>query len=189
MSPGLAGGPRPSTVRIGGGAHFIVEADEYAGNFDPYRPVIGALTNADWDHPDVFADRAAVVDAFARWIRAFDVEPGAPVLVANTGDAGFPVIEGVGAGDFRVAWQDDRNGATSWDTWYRRTTNGGGSWSSAVRLSDATSGAPYKNANGYAFPYGDYFDLDVTPSGINVLIWGEGNNYVGPGGTWFTRGA
>ena len=106
----------------------------------------------------------------------------------NTGDAGFPVIEGVGAGDFRVAWQDDRNGASSWDTWYRRTTNGGGSWSSAIRLSDATSGASYKNANGFAFPYGDYFDLDVTPSGANVVVWGEGNNYVGPGGTWFTRG-
>lgn len=107
----------------------------------------------------------------------------------NSGDAGFPVIEGVGANDFRVAWQDDRNGATSWNTWYRRTTNGGSTWSAAVRLSDATSGATYKNANGYAFPYGDYFDLDVTPTGTNVLIWAEGNNYVGPGGTWFTRGA
>lgn len=107
----------------------------------------------------------------------------------NAGDAGFPVIEGVGAGDFRVIWQDDRNGASSWNTWYRRTTDGGATWSTAVRLSDAASGAPYKNSNGYAFPYGDYFDLDVTASGTNVVIWGEGNNYVGPGGTWFTRGA
>ena len=107
----------------------------------------------------------------------------------NTGDAGFPVIEGAGANDFRVAWQDDRNGATSWNTWYRRTTDGGATWSSVVRLSDATSGPAYKNPNGYAFPYGDYFDLDVMPSGTNVLIWSEGNNYVGPGGAWFTRGA
>jgi hypothetical protein len=106
----------------------------------------------------------------------------------NAGDAGFPVIEGVGANDFRVAWQDDRNGATSWNTWYRQTTNGGATWSAAVRLSDATSGAAYKNANGYAFPYGDYFDLDVARSGANVVIWAEGHNYVGPGGTWFTRG-
>ena len=108
---------------------------------------------------------------------------------ANAGDAGFPVIEaGTAAGDFRVAWQDDRNGATSWNTWYRRTTNGGGTWGIQVRLSDLGGGATYKNANGYAFPYGDYFDLDVNGSGTNFVIWSEGANYVGPGGSWFTRG-
>ena len=35
----------------------MVEADEYAGNFDAYRPDIAVLTGAEWDHPDVFADR------------------------------------------------------------------------------------------------------------------------------------
>ena len=84
----------------------------------------------------------------------------------NTGDAGFPVIEaGPAANDFRVAWQDNRNGATAYNTWYRRTTDGGATWSTQVRLSDATSGAPYKTAAGYAFPYGDYFDIDVTRRG------------------------
>ncbi len=106
----------------------------------------------------------------------------------NTGDAGFPVIETGGAGDFRVAWQDNRNGATAWNTWYTRTTNGGGSWSAQIRLSDLGSGAPYKTTNGYAFPYGDYFDLDVNGSGMNFVIWSEGPNFVGPGGTWSTRG-
>ena len=72
LPPTLVGGARPSTVRLGRGRHFVVEADEYAGNFDPYRPAIGALTNADWDHPDVFPDRAAVVAAFGAWIRRFD---------------------------------------------------------------------------------------------------------------------
>jgi UDP-N-acetylmuramate--alanine ligase len=84
----LVGGPDASTVRIGGGRHFVVEADEYAGNFDPYRPAVGGLTNADWDHPDVFADRAAVVAAFAAWVHGFDGGGEAPVLVANVGDAG-----------------------------------------------------------------------------------------------------
>jgi UDP-N-acetylmuramate--alanine ligase len=88
LPPTLGGGSRPSTVRLGGGRHFIVEADEYAGNFDPYRPVIGALTNADWDHPDVFPDRAAVVAAFGAWIRRFDGGEKEPVLVANAGDPG-----------------------------------------------------------------------------------------------------
>lgn len=107
----------------------------------------------------------------------------------NAGDNGFPTVEaGPTAGDFRVAWQDDRNGTTGWNTWYRRTTDGGATWSAQVKLSDATSGAPYKTAAGYAFPYGDYLDLAVDASGQNLVIWGEGPNYVGPGGTWSTRG-
>jgi len=88
LPPALAGGPDASTVRVGGGRHFVVEADEYAGNFDAYRPAVGGLTNADWDHPDVFADRSAVVAAFGGWVRRFDGGGETPVLVANVGDAG-----------------------------------------------------------------------------------------------------
>jgi len=108
----------------------------------------------------------------------------------NTGDSGFPSVEaGTAAGDFRLVWQDSRNGATAWNTWYRKTTDGGATWGTALRLSDLGSGAPYKTANGYAFPYGDYMDIAVTSTGTNIVIWGEGPNYVGPGGTWSTRGA
>jgi hypothetical protein len=106
----------------------------------------------------------------------------------NTGDNGFPTVEAAtAAGDFRVAWQDSRSG--SWNTWYRRTVDGGTTWAAQVKLSDATTGAPYKTANGYAFPYGDYMDMAVNSAGTNFVIWGEGPNYVGPGGTWYTRGA
>ena len=58
-----------ATARRGAGDTFVVEADEYAGNFDAYRPSVIVLTSAEWDHPDVFADRAAVLAAFERWIR------------------------------------------------------------------------------------------------------------------------
>jgi UDP-N-acetylmuramate--alanine ligase len=67
----------------------VVEADEYAGNFDPYRPAIAILTSAEWDHPDVFSDAAAVSDAFERWLRRM---PEAGTLVANVGEPG---VEGV----------------------------------------------------------------------------------------------
>jgi hypothetical protein len=40
----------------------------------------------------------------------------------------------------------------------------GATWSAQVKLSDGTGGAPYKTAAGYAFPYGDYLDLAVTPT-------------------------
>lgn len=102
----------------------------------------------------------------------------------------FPaLINGPGSDDFRVAWQDDRQQSqTGWNTWYRRTINGGSTWGAAVRLSDLTSGAPYKNANGYKFPYGDYFEIAVDGAGLNHILWGEGDSYTGPGGTWYTRG-
>jgi UDP-N-acetylmuramate--alanine ligase len=66
----------------------VVEADEYAGNFDPYRPDLVVLLNAEWDHPDVFADEQAVLAAFDAWIRR---APDATV-VANARDRGVRAI-------------------------------------------------------------------------------------------------
>ena len=90
----LTGFGVPATARRGAGDAFVVEADEYAGNFDAYRPAVIVLTSAEWDHPDVFADRAAVLAAFEAWIRRAgepaDGATPAPVLVANVGDAGSP---------------------------------------------------------------------------------------------------
>lgn len=84
----LTGGP-PGTAVRGDGPDFVVEADEYAGNFDPYRPDVAVLTGAEWDHPDVFADLDAVVDTFAAWVR--NAPPGA-TLVANVGDPGAAAV-------------------------------------------------------------------------------------------------
>ena len=91
-------------------------------------------------------------------------------------------------GDFRVAWEDDRNGAAAWNVWYRATTDGGASFSPAVRLSDRGSGAPYKSRAGFRFPYGDYFGITVDSPGTSYLIWSEGSSYDGPGGTWWAHG-
>ncbi len=94
LLPAALTGAGPSVVRLGQGRPTVVEADEYAGNFDPYRPVLGLLLNADWDHPDVFRDRADVVATFEAWIRRFhgadpdDRGAAPPTLVANAADAG-----------------------------------------------------------------------------------------------------
>jgi UDP-N-acetylmuramate--alanine ligase len=90
LLPAALSGGIPATARIGAGTVFIVEADEYAGNFDAYFPDVVALTTVDWDHPDVFVDRAAVVDAFGAWLRRVP----AAAVVANVGDAG--VVELLG---------------------------------------------------------------------------------------------
>jgi UDP-N-acetylmuramate--alanine ligase len=81
-------GATPSTARWGSGDVFVVEADEYAGNYDAYRPSVIALLNAEWDHPDVFADAAAVYDAFANWIRG----AGKATLIANDADPGVQAV-------------------------------------------------------------------------------------------------
>ncbi|MEA2652826.1 MAG: UDP-N-acetylmuramate--alanine ligase [Chloroflexota bacterium] len=84
----ITGGP-PATARWGRGDAFVVEADEYAGNFDPYHPALAIVTSAEWDHPDVFADEAAVVDAFEAWLRR---GPDDARLVANVGDPGVEAL-------------------------------------------------------------------------------------------------
>ena len=88
----------PATARRGAGHPFVVEADEYAGNFDPYRPDVIVLTSVEWDHPDVFVDGDAVLDAFEAWLRRVVEGRGPtappPVLVANVGDAGVATLVG-----------------------------------------------------------------------------------------------
>jgi UDP-N-acetylmuramate--alanine ligase len=93
LPPELTGG-LPATARWGRGATFVVEADEYAGNFDAYRPSIAVVTSAEWDHPDVFADRAAVIAAFDRWLRPAGPAPDGspPVLVGNVADDGVAAL-------------------------------------------------------------------------------------------------
>ncbi|MBA3832284.1 MAG: exo-alpha-sialidase [Chthoniobacterales bacterium] len=104
-------------------------------------------------------------------------------------DNGFPaVVAGPAGGDFRVVWQGNGNGnPRGWDTYYRRTTDGGVTWSASIKLSNRATGAPYKSAAGYEFPYGDYLSLSVDGEGKNHVIWGEGTSYDGPGGAWYTR--
>jgi UDP-N-acetylmuramate--alanine ligase len=82
-------GTSRGVARFGDGPEFVVEADEYAGNFDPYVPDVTLLISAEWDHPDVFDDEAGVVAAFAAWIARAAPQPGFdPALVANAGDHG-----------------------------------------------------------------------------------------------------
>ena len=104
LLPATVTGGLAATARLGRGDAFVVEADEYAGNFDPFRPAVTVLTSAEWDHPDVFADRNAVVAAFEAWIRTgVDLRHGPPMLVANAGDDGVAeVLERLGDWPGRV---------------------------------------------------------------------------------------
>jgi UDP-N-acetylmuramate--alanine ligase len=58
-----------SSVRPGGGAPFLVEADEFGDNFLSYHPAGAIVTNVEMDHPDYFADLDAVMASFERFVR------------------------------------------------------------------------------------------------------------------------
>jgi UDP-N-acetylmuramate--alanine ligase len=89
LLPSPITGGLPSTARWGHGAPFVVEADEYAGNFDAYQPDLAVVTSAEWDHPDVFADQAAVTDSFEAWLQGM---PDGGTIVANAGDPGVETV-------------------------------------------------------------------------------------------------
>ena len=92
------GSPPGSPVHLGTQPGFIVEADEYGGNFDPYAAHSALILNADWDHPDIFADRAAVVRTFVEW--AGPVLRRGP-LVVNVADLGGSEVAAALSGNDR----------------------------------------------------------------------------------------
>lgn len=111
-----------------------------------------------------------------------------PAPINHMGNSTSPqVAAGLVPGDFRLVWQDDRNGPRAWNTWFSRSSNGGKTWSAPVRLSDRGSGERYKNRAGYDFPFGDYLGLAVDRNGRDHVIWGEGEHIYYPGSTWWTH--
>lgn len=100
-----------------------------------------------------------------------------------------PAVESRGSGDVRAWYYQTSGGGNddAWNVWYRASTNGGATWSTPVKISDATGGAVYKSASGFAEVYGDYGEIAITNQGKSIAIWGEGISYTGPGGCWFNR--
>jgi hypothetical protein len=113
----------------------------------------------------------------------------APVILSKAGEnATSPAAESRGRGDVRAWWMETNGGNDDrWNVWYRRSADGGATWSAPVRLSDAGSGAAYKTPDGFLEVYGDYGEMAITSAGKTIAIWGEGLSWSGPGGAWFNR--
>jgi len=116
---------------------------------------------------------------------------GAPTALSVAGEnATGPRLASVGGGDVRIWYQQTANGddPDAWNVWYRRSSNGGRTWSAPVKLDDAPAGAAgYVHADGFDEIYGDYGEIAVTSAGKTIATWGEGFSWTGPGGTWFNR--
>jgi BNR repeat-like domain len=112
---------------------------------------------------------------------------GRPLSVAGENATG-PRLASAGGGDARIWYMQTRGGDNPdrWNVFFRSSADGGGTWSSPVRISDAPAGATaYHHANGFDEIYGDYGEIAVTNTGKTFATWGEGFSWTGPGGTWF----
>lgn len=103
----------------------------------------------------------------------------------------FPAIVATGNGDVRISWMDARaanGGLNPWNVYYRSSTNGGSTWSNEVDVSTFVSGFTYIVSDGFRFPFGDYYELDIDEEGTTHLIFGEGFDYNAPGSIWYSKG-
>jgi hypothetical protein len=161
--------------------------------------------------PDFYLGHAAVsADATGKLVYLYDGAPtagglqttaakrssdggrtwsAAVTLSAAGEESTAPAIESRGSGDVRAWYYQTSGGGNvdAWNVWYRSSTDGGATWAAAARISDATGGAAYKTAAGFAEIYGDYGEMAITNTGKTIAIWGEGASYTGPGGVWVNR--
>ena len=91
LQPGFLVGGVPQnfgiSARLGQGAPFVIEADEYdtaffdkRSKFVHYRPRTAVLNNLEYDHADIFPDLAAIETQFHHLVRTV---PGGGRLVVN----------------------------------------------------------------------------------------------------------
>jgi hypothetical protein len=125
---------------------------------------------------------ARSVDGGATWSAPVEVSL-APVGVGHA----FPALAARGDGDVRVLWMDDRS-AGAWNTYVRRSTDGGSSFGAETDLSTPVAGFDYITAAGFRFPFGDYFEADYDAQGTLHAVFGEGRDYLTPGSVWYVRG-
>jgi UDP-N-acetylmuramate: L-alanyl-gamma-D-glutamyl-meso-diaminopimelate ligase len=78
------------SARLGGGKHFVIEADEYdtaffdkRSKFVHYRPRTAVLNNLEFDHADIFPDLAAIERQFHHLVRTV---PASGRIVAHGGE-------------------------------------------------------------------------------------------------------
>lgn len=86
--------PRP--FRLGSGAHFVIEGDEYdsaffakQAKFLSYLPQIVLINNIEYDHADIYPDLDHIETSFRQLINTV---PGSGLIVANHDD---PVVGGL----------------------------------------------------------------------------------------------
>jgi UDP-N-acetylmuramate--alanine ligase len=94
-----------ASVRPGEGAPFVVEADEFGDNFLNYHPAGAIVTNVEMDHPDYFADDAAVMRSFERFVHGMGSHPaldGRLLLISATDPGAAELVDRLRDWDGRI---------------------------------------------------------------------------------------
>ncbi|MCI0352899.1 MAG: glycoside hydrolase [Acidobacteriales bacterium] len=125
---------------------------------------------------------AKSTDAGVTWSRKVDVSDAVQGIAHA-----FPAIIVAEPGDVRISWMDARN-APMWNAYYRRSRDGGKTWSSESDISTFVPGFSYITPEGFSFPFGDYYEMDIDDQGTTQVIMGQGLNWDSPGSIWYTRG-
>ena len=81
----------------------------------------------------------------------------------------------------------DQRNFPHWNVYYRSSVDGGSTWSGESVLSSFVAGYNYIFSDGFRFPFGDYFDMDIDSQSHTQVAWGEGFNWLTPGNVWYTH--
>ena len=138
LAPGFLVGGVPLdfnvSARLGGGKHFVVEADEYdtaffdkRAKFVHYRPRTAILNNLEHDHADIYPDVASIQQQFHLLLRTV---PSNGRLIVNAADRNLagvlemgcwtPVERFTAAAGIASDWRIDAdagNGYASFEVW------------------------------------------------------------------------
>ena len=106
------------SARLGGGRHFVVEADEYdtaffdkRAKFVHYRPRTAILNNLEHDHADIYPDVAAIQKQFHLLLRTV---PGNGRLVVNATDRNLAEVIEMGCWTPVERFTADASAPTDW---------------------------------------------------------------------------
>ncbi len=132
LEPGFLVGGVPLdfdvSARLGGGSHFVVEADEYdtaffdkRAKFVHYRPRTAILNNLEHDHADIYPDVASIQRQFHLLLRTI---PGNGCIVMNGADRNLdqviemgcwtPVQRFTSQASSTADWRVDADPASAW---------------------------------------------------------------------------
>ncbi len=90
-----------ANARVGRSGIFVIEADEYGEMFLGLRPAIAAITNLEYDHPDMFPSMEALTATFEQFIECIQPDgtlvacldsPAVASFAENRQWSGLPTI-------------------------------------------------------------------------------------------------
>jgi len=121
-APGYLIGGQPGNFArsacLGGGRHFVVEADEYdsaffdkRAKFVHYHPHIAVLNNLEFDHADIYDDLGQIIRQFHHLVR---LVPGRGCVVVNADDARLAEVMAMGCWSRRVGFSIREGSEAEW---------------------------------------------------------------------------